>query len=927
MGGYSAFHMRFSRRLAVLASFAVCAPVIFASVHAASPDLRYRIWTREDGLPQGSVRGIAQTSDGYLWIATLDGLVRFDGVRMVVFARPEVPEMTSNRCLTMLVDGRGVLWVGLDDGTIVRISGPHITAFGPKEGVRFSTYDGLSRDNDGRVWATVVSGGAAMFDGARWTPSPARPAIVAPALPAGVHIPSMPLAPGAVRSTPVWMTTPTGRIWAFADGFLHRYDAGSWTTFPTRVPSALMPVTSLFEDREGTLWIASEGGGLGQASPAVVRGIVPPGPEQYNVDTVSEDDAGRLWIGTRGGPLLFEHDSFVMLSAQPWWPRLSVTMMKPDVDGSMLVGGLSGLYRVWPYRRFEQLLASPITHVFDFLRDRQNVVWVATGTGLLRSTAATWTKVTGLPFDARVLRESRDGTVWVGGYGGLARVAGNGDPVRVWTVADGLSSDRIRALHEDEHGALWIGTFDGGLMRFADGKFVSILKRDGLFDNGAFTIIDGGDGRYYMCSNRGIYSVAIRELEAFASGAARSVTSRAYRSVDGMPSSECNGGTQPSGWRRVDGSLWFPTQGGLAVLDPHAVTENAVPPTVVVEAVTTEHRSIPVDNPIDLAPGERRLEVQYTANTFIRPEAIRFRHQLVNFDRDWVEAGSQRFVQYSYIPPGEYTLKILAANSDGVWSPAVSLPIRVRPYWWQTMWVRAAAVLLGLTLLWAAYQRRVSALNRRRAEQDAFARRLLESQEAERKRIAYELHDGIGQTLVVIKNRALLGMDAGGDPALVTHLTEISTAAGSAIDEVRKVAYGLRPYQLDRLGVTRALQSLVEQSAAASGLTLTADIDELDGLLTKNDEVNVYRIVQEAVSNTVRHARARNGRVTVGVSQHAIDIRIQDDGAGFDPVGQDGGLGLAGMAERARILGGHMTVRSSPGQGTTIQVVLLRPNG
>jgi hypothetical protein len=165
--------MTTGRRLASLAGvLAACVPILLTTVRAATPDLRYRLWTREEGLPQGSVRGIAQTSDGYLWIATLDGLVRFDGVRMVVFARPEVPQMTSNRCLTMLVDRRGALWVGLDDGTIVWIRGPHITAFGLKDGVRFSTYDGLSEDSDGRVWATVVPEGAAMFDGTRWTPSP-----------------------------------------------------------------------------------------------------------------------------------------------------------------------------------------------------------------------------------------------------------------------------------------------------------------------------------------------------------------------------------------------------------------------------------------------------------------------------------------------------------------------------------------------------------------------------------------------------------------------------------------------------------------------------------------------------------------------------------------------------------------------------------
>ena len=902
--------------------FFVLACAWLTALDASAPDLRYRIWTTEEGLPQGSVRGLAQTPDGYLWIATLDGLVRFDGVRMVVFAKPDVPEMTSNRCLSMFVDRRGSLWVATEDRGILQIDGARRRAFGRKDGVIFSTDDGLIEDVDGRIWATAVTGGLAVFDGNRWTPSPMKPVVAAHTLPEGVHLPSRPLPQGRIRTGAVWTRTPSGRIWALADGYLHRYDAGSWTTFSTPVPSELLRVTSLFEDREGTLWMGSEGGGLAQATPAAVRGLVPAGPGQKNVSTVAEDASGRMWITTEGGALVFEHAAFTLLASQPWGPKTGISAMKPDTDGAMLAGGPEGLYRMRPGHGLERLHAGLLGHVFDFLRDRRGTLWVATSGGLHRLSGSTWTEIKGLPFEEiRVLRESRDGAVWVGGYGGLARVAG--DRIEAWTIADGLSSDRIRALHEDDRGALWVGTYDGGLMRFSGGTFVSILKRDGLFDNGAFTVLDGGDGRYYMCSNRGIYSVPIGELEAFASGIARSVTSRVYRSADGMPSSECNGGSQPSGWRRADGSLWFATQGGIAVLDPRAVTENPVPPPVVVEEITTERRTIPAGVPIDLAPGERRLEVRYTANTFVRADAARFRHQLVNFDPDWVDAGGQRFVQYSYIPPGTYTLKILAANSDGVWSPeGVSLPIRVLPYWWQTAWSRAAAVLLGVTLLWTGFHRRMSTLNRRRAEQDSFARRLLESQEAERKRIANELHDGIGQTLVVIKNRALLGMDEGGHPSLVTHLTEISTAAGGAIDEVRKVAYGLRPYQLDRLGVTRAVQSLVEQTAAASGLALAADIQDLEGILPKNDEVNIYRIVQEAVSNMVRHSRAKAGRVALSVGEHEIHIHVEDDGVGFDPARHDGGLGLAGIAERARILGGHLTVRSSPGHGTTLSVTI-----
>ena len=291
-----------------------------------------------------------------------------------------------------------------------------------------------------------------------------------------------------------------------------------------------------------------------------------------------------------------------------------------------------------------------------------------------------------------------------------------------------------------------------------------------------------------------------------------------------------------------------------------------------------------------------------------------------------MEAGTRRFAQYNDLPPGSYTLTIVAANSDGVWSPrGVALPIRVEPASWQTWWFRAGAVLLALAGVGAVYRRRLSALERRRAAQDAFARQLLESQEAERKRIAGELHDGIGQTLVVIRNRALLGLQSRDGGAMAKQVEEISAAAGDGIDEVRKIAHGLRPYQLDRLGFTRAVEALVEQAASAAGLAIDAAVGPVDGAIPKGDEINVYRIVQEGVNNMIRHANARTGRVDVSLDGASVAILIEDDGVGFDPAdaaARGGGLGLTGMAERARILGGTLTVRSAPGQGTTIHVLV-----
>ncbi len=941
----------------------------------ASPDLHYRVWTNEDGLPAIAVRGVTQTPDGYLWIATLDGLVRFDGVRMRLFQRSEVPAMTSNRCLSLLVDREGTLWVGTEDGGALQVRGTDVRAFG-LEGPSNKIVP-LEQDSRGRIWADGGSGSAVVFEGGRWTLGPrARRElthrgqegilqaiedgrVVNYDVPVGAdmlqaqfwldpgHARWISTGPGSAlrlrdgKVEPLqWPAVPPkkrlsqdwtrifegrqGRLWVLEFGYLHLREGGRWRTYPTPFPVALLPRPGfLFEDREGTLWIGGDGGLL-QATPTAVRALVPQGGKRDTiVYTLAEDSKGRVWVTTLSEAFLYEGSAFTPLTGKPWWPPGWVTCVKPDVDGTLLAGSGRGIFRVWPGKRFEKIRAYGGEYR-DLLVDRGGVLWAIFEKGLTRSTPADWQPVAGLPSsDTKVLLKGRDGALWVGSSGGLTRVSSQG--TKTWTTADGLSSDRIRCLHEDADGRLWIGTYDGGLNLFAGGRFIAIRKKDGLFDEGVFAIVDDGLGRIWMSSNRGVYTAAKRDLDAFAEGRARRVSCRAWRKADGMPSSECNGGRQPSGFRAADGTLWFPTQGGIAVLDPRAVQVETKAPPVVLEEIITERRTLPPGAEVELIPAERRFEVHYTANTFVHPESVRFRHRLVGVDPDWVEAGGRRFAQYTSVPPGRYALHVTAANSEGAWSPAVTLPIRVRPAWWQTLWFRSAAAVLALGVVTTGYRQRVAHLKRRRTEQDAFARRLLESQEAERKRIAGELHDGIGQTLVVIRNRARLGMREGMDP--IKQMKEIEASAGGGIEEVRKVAYGLRPYQIDRLGLRRALQALTEETAAASGIPIEARIDDVNGVFRTDDEINVYRMVQEGLSNLVRHARATRGRVAVLARPSEVEITLEDDGAGFDlgaAAAGRGGLGLSGIAERARILGGRSVVRSVPGTGTTVTVLLPR---
>ena len=959
----------------------MAAALLLASLLATTaPELSYRVWTADDGLAQGSVYALEQTPDGYLWIATLDGLVRFDGVTMTTFNRSEHPVLGSNRILALQVDRAGDLWLGTEDGGVTRLSNGTFRTFGSSDGLPDPFVPAIAADDTGSIWATTGHG-LARFDGTRWSLSSdatLRPGerpiafnlgmsrdggvrllergrlvdyplpgvdlsqgfsrdprgaswlragsdafqrlengtIARVAAPAGFHVPSSRWAVGAGAS---------GRTWLAMDGHVHLLENGRWRTFSTPLPPAAREPIVLLEDREGSVWIGGETG-LTQAVPTPLRAIEQRGTRvENNFYPVAEAGDGRLWAGSQGDSYVLEGDSFRKLERA----AVVATALEPERDGSMLVAMPGrGITRVTPDLRSTSVHAGD-DGIADLLRDGTGALWAATSGGVVRIEGGRVTRYTheqGLSSDAaEILAEGAGGVVWIGGRGGLSRIE-NGRVTATWTVANGLPSDRIRALYEDERGVLWIGTYDGGLARLAGGKLVAIRKRDGLGDDGVFAIVDDGMGRFWMSSNRGLHVVERTQLDAFAEGRATFVVSRSFGRADGMLSAECNGGLQPSGIRRRDGTLVFPTQRGLVIVDPKALGSNATPPKVIIEGIATERRAHALTPEVLLQPSERRLDVRFTATTFVRPAQARFRYRLEGLHEVWVE-GTERAARYAFVPPGSYVFRVTAANADGVWNEkGAAFTVNVRPAWWQTNGFRGGAALAFAGVIALGVRRQVSALKRRRVEQDHFARQLIESQEVERKRIAGELHDGIGQTLAVIRNRAVMGLRDGPISGRAQRqVEEIAGVATAALDEIRKVTHNLRPYQIDRLGLTRAIEALVEQAGTASEIEIDAGIDALEGVFPPDAEIGVYRIVQEALGNVLRHAEAKTAKIRVRRGERAVEIVVEDDGNGFDPAALSAarrGMGLSGIAERARILGGHHAVRSAPGKGTRVAVRL-----
>jgi signal transduction histidine kinase len=430
-----------------------------------------------------------------------------------------------------------------------------------------------------------------------------------------------------------------------------------------------------------------------------------------------------------------------------------------------------------------------------------------------------------------------------------------------------------------------------------------------------------------MSSNRGIYRVSRRGLQDFAEGRISSITSVSYGKEDGLANTECNGGRQPAGLRARDGRLWFPTQGGVAVIDIALLTTNPLPPPVVIEDVYLNRQQIGLSHEVRIDPGQENLEIHYTGLSFIKPEYMRFRYRMEGLDSGWIDAGNRRAAYYPYLPPGSYTFVVRAANSDGVWSDEEQrLRITVLPPFWRTWWFAALSAFALVAIALLAYRRRVSALKRAHSAQEAFSRQLIESQERERKRIASELHDSLGQNLLVIKNWAMIGLGALKDGERGRdEFQEISSAAAQSISEVREISYNLRPHLLDEVGLTEALRSMLKKVAASSGIEFSVEIDPIDDLFSKPSEISIYRIVQEGVNNIVRHAEARSAQVSIREDGREVTIRISDDGKGFNPSGgvNGKGLGLVGMAERARMLGGKFAAHSAPGEGTNIFVKVM----
>jgi signal transduction histidine kinase len=257
-------------------------------------------------------------------------------------------------------------------------------------------------------------------------------------------------------------------------------------------------------------------------------------------------------------------------------------------------------------------------------------------------------------------------------------------------------------------------------------------------------------------------------------------------------------------------------------------------------------------------------------------------------------------------------------------------PFAVRGPGVEILWIQMVFYVVTIPLLCVAVVLRQSnenallALENQKEAHD-LAGKLINLQDDERRRIAHSLHDTLGQSLTVIKIVADTGAQKTEDqPEVAKQFAEISDVAATAHQDVRDIVQNLRPAGLDHFGLAHAVKAVIRRFSRSTSIELSAKLDPIDGVLTKDEETSVFRIVQEALSNVVRHSNATKAEVIFHRNSQGLDIIVEDNGTGInvDSLSTGEGFGLSGIAQRVRLLDGTFDIDSAPGKGTRLIINL-----
>lgn len=943
------------------------------------------VWSQQNGLPQDTIRAITQTTDGFLWLGTDEGLARFDGYEFVAFGKGQ-GGLPSNSVNVLAASPDGSLWIGTPNGLTRYVHGQFRT-FTQKDGLPGNAVSALLIDHAGTLW--IVAGGSlSRFDGARFknfireqdvplrvvrgvwedreqrlyaagTSSVARlengrfrslfePSVLAGDFPAAVL---------TDHREDLWILGFRGLVRKSPDGRIFRYGSREGLTDP-------FELRAIKEDRDGNLWVATNSG-LGRLEGDRFRTLAE-GVAQDGVRSLFEDRDGNLWVGTNRGLLRLRDDVFTVFGRTEGLPSDEPNAIYEDRKGTVWAGFLdAGLRRFAPGDPFHAIPTGPDKgHVYSIRETRAGSLLVSAREGLeiwdrgrMRTLMLPDPQGRKRVFDAL---EDSAGKIWLALPQGLGQLRESKLTTLIPAASPSMLEGAFVTLAEARDHALWAGTIQSGLWRVSSEGNRLYTTADGLGSNLIRSLHSDPDGTLWIGTFGG-------GLNAFSEGRFRRFTER-----DGLLSDNIS--------HIVDDgeALWLNTTRGICRIPKTQLRDFTngkrphLEPTNYGLADGLRSAQAPPD--IGLGGGRHSDNSLWFATArgiaIYRPGMNRRASRPLPIYLAEITADGRRLDGPSHfqVPPGRGRVEIRYAAIN-LSSPEV---------------VHYAYKLEGLDSDWvAAGNRRVVGYNnlgrgdyrfRIRAEAPGFppAEAIYELELLphyyetswfrgvcvafvafacwmvyrlrvrqirlrfaavfkERLRLAREIHDTLAQAFVGISSQ----LDAletclpeNLRPAHV-YLDLARRMAQHSLTEARRSVMDLRSTVLTDRDLAAALESDARNWTTGSPVSLEIHVTGSFQNLPEDMEHNLLRIAQEAITNASKHARASRIEVKLERTTKIVSLKIFDNGCGFHVddafAGMGGHFGLIGIRERAERIGGEFHLQSEPGAGTEVEITVPLP--
>ena len=918
----------------------------------------HRAWEQEQGLLGGTIYALSTSSDGYLWLGTDRGLVRFDGATFDLIQQP-VPSLPPiGRVRTLISDADGALWILLEGAhMLVYRNGRFEDAFSALN-LPPTTITTMALDRNGHV---LLSG----FGNVATRAGNGRLETFADA----ESVQGTVIAVAESLDGRIWMGTRDDGLFLSLQGHVSRLQ----NAFGDSKLNALVP------DFNGGVWVGTDHGLFLLTATGDVTDPLPAWTRQHQILALFRDRDACVWAGTDKGLIRItpaRQASFRGTGA--------VNAVFQDREMNLWFAGPGGLERLQDgmfstYSTAEGIPAVPMGPIFA---DHDGGIWFAPITGGLywyRSGRLRQIQHDGLEQDVVYSIDGGGNDVWVGRQrGGLTRIYRLGDKLltHTFTERDGLAQNSVYAVHRGSDGRVWAGTLSGGISVFDGSRFHTFNSQNGLSSNAVNSIAErngnvwvataGGldefrgtqwihrttqneqpssDVKLCLADSKGAIWIATSGSLSYLSGD-RIVTLRnlpdlmreqilgmaedhvgslwfstsdhvlrinrdslmkdslhtgdlqSYGTSDGLA------GIQPLRRERSlttdsSGKIWISLNRGIASGEPMLTDRDSLPILVRIDSVSGNGNGVSLNGPAQFAAGTRSMTFHFISDSLSAPDRVRFRYRLEDAEVDWTETVGSRQVLYNNLTPGNYRFHAIASRDGSLWnSPETVYSFSIDRMYWQTWWFRTActfAILVSILLIMRQRSLRLARqLNAR------FQERL-----SERTRIAQELHDTLLQSFqgLMLRFQTADNLLPDRPEKAKTVLEDALDHADAALAESRDAIQDIRSSHSESANIAQTINKMMAELAEQD--TQPANHPSDHGVVIEgapkqlNPWVNaeVLRIAQESLRNAFQHAKASRIEAEITFGESRLRIRFRDDGVGIDPevLKKGGRLGHWGM--------------------------------